>query len=388
MVLGGAMSRLYKAREFADLAGVTVRALHHYDRIGLLIPQRSSSGYRLYSLAHMERLEQITALKFLGIPLREIKTLLESSPLTLAESLHLQRRALEEKRDLIVRAIQAIEAAEKLVQSGQATDATVLRRIIEAIESQPEENFMRRYYTEEAWVRRSQLRQEIPPETVERHRDAWRQLFLKVELALDLDPAGEAAQLLAKQWVLLAEVVTAGDFEVKAGAIKAWKDHRNWPLAEQDALVARWGLDASSDRDASMQRVEKVTKFIGQAIGRKYYRALEATRLGLIDKSSADSSKRWVELFRDVEASLAEDPAGEKAQALAGRWTELKPDTESQARRTVPRPDDFKEVLRQKWPSDISVAVVSQVARLYRIEQVASFLARALACGEEKRNSA
>jgi hypothetical protein len=309
--------------------------------------------------------------------------------LTLADSLHLQRRAPAEKRDIIGRAIQAIETAEELVRSDQATDASVLRRIIEVIEMQPEENFMRKYYTEEAWVRRSQLREEIPSETLERHRDAWRQLFLKVESALDLDPAGETAQLLAKQWVLLAEVISGGDSGMKAGAIKAWKDHRNWPLAEQDALFARWGLDASSDRDASMQRVEKVAKFIGQAIGRKYYGALEATRLGLIDKSSADrSSERWVELFRDVEAALAEDPAGEKAQTLAGRWTELKQDTESEARSTVPRPDDFREVLRQKRPSDVSVAVVSQVARLYSIEQVANFLAKALACGEDKRNSA
>ena len=237
--------------------------------------------------------------------------------------------------------------------------------------------------------RRSQIRQEIPSETLERHRDAWRQLFLKVESALDLDPAGETAQLLAKQWVLLAEVISGGDSGMKAGAIKAWKDHQNWPLAEQDALFARWGIDGSSDRDASMQRVEKVAKFIGQAMGRKYYEALAATRLGFVDESSTGrSSERWLELFRDVEAALAEDPAGEKAQKLAGRWTELKQDTESEARSTVPRPDDFKEVLRQKRPSDVSVAVVSQVARLYRIEQVANFLAEALACAEEKRNSA
>jgi MerR family transcriptional regulator, thiopeptide resistance regulator len=224
------MNSLYKAREFADLAGVTVRALHHYDRIGLLKPQRSSSGYRLYSLAHLERLEQITALKFLGIPLKEIKTLLESSPLTLAESLHLQRRALAEKRDLVGRAIQAIEAAEKLARSGQATDATVLRRIIEVIEMQPEENFMRRYYTEEAWVRRSQVIHETPSETLEHHRDAWRQLFLHVESALDLDPAGETAQLLAKQWVLLAEVMSGGDSELlRWQKIPPARKLRRWP---------------------------------------------------------------------------------------------------------------------------------------------------------------
>ena len=43
-------SRLYQAREFAELAGVTVRTLHHYDRLGLLKPSyRSDAGYRLHS---------------------------------------------------------------------------------------------------------------------------------------------------------------------------------------------------------------------------------------------------------------------------------------------------------------------------------------------------
>lgn len=205
---------------------------------------------------------------------------------------------------------------------------------------------------------------------------------MSVESALDLDPAGERAQLLAREWVLLAEAVTGGDTEMKAGAIKAWKDHRNWPLDAQDALLVRYGLTAGSNRDVSMQRVEKVAKFIGQAIGRKYYGAL-----GAINKSSPNhSSERWVELFRDVEASLAEDPAGQKAQTLAGRWTELKRDTQAEARRTA-EADGFQAALQQKWPSDASVAVVNQVARLYRIEQVSGFLARALACGEGKREA-
>jgi DNA-binding transcriptional MerR regulator len=381
----GVMSSLYKAREFAGLAGVTVRALHHYDRIGLLKPLRSSSGYRLYSLPDLERLEQITALKFLGIPLGEIKTLLESSPLTLGESLDLQRRALIEKRDIVTRAIHAIEAAEKLVRSGKVTDASVLRKIIEGIEMQPEENFIRKYYTEEAWARRSQIMAEIPPETRERRTEAWRQLFLKVESALDLDPASEDAQILTRQWVLLVEAGTGGDSGIKAAAIKAWKDHQNWPLDARDALLVRFGLSAGSDREESMQRVEKVGKFIGRAIGRKYYGALEVTRRALIDKSSSDRSfEGWVDLFRDVEASLAEDPAGEKAQALAVRWTVLKGDTEGH--RAAPRPEDFQAVLGPKSPLDASVAVINQVARLYRIEQVSSFLAKALTCGEDKRN--
>jgi MerR family transcriptional regulator, thiopeptide resistance regulator len=380
----GWMSGLYKAREFAVLAGVTVRALHHYDRIGLLKPQRSSSGYRLYSLADLGRLEQIIALKFLGIPLREIKTLLASSPLTLGESLDLQRRALTEKRDLVARAIRAISAAEQLVRSGQVTDASVLRKIIEVIEMKPEENFMRKYYTEEAWALRGQIMEEIPPETQERHREAWRQLFVKIESALDLDPAGEAVQFLAKEWVLLAEMVSRGDSGLKAGSIKAWQDHRNWPMDAQDALLARYGLNAGSDRDASMQRLEKVTRFIGQAIGRKYdmYNMTLGER---VQSSPIDrSSERWVELFRDTEASLAEDPCSEKAHALAVRWAELKRDSEVEAHKTAPQPDDFREALWQKPPLDGPVAVVNKVARLYRIEQVSSFLAKASACSGNK----
>jgi DNA-binding transcriptional MerR regulator len=152
------MATSYRIGEFAELAGVTARALYHYDRIGLLKPQRDTSGDRLYCLADLERLVQIAALKFLGIPLREIKLLLKHGPLTLTDSLHMQREALTDKRRLIDRAIVAIEAAEKVIQSEQTTDTSILRRIIEVIDMQPQENSMRKYYTEKAWTQARQPR--------------------------------------------------------------------------------------------------------------------------------------------------------------------------------------------------------------------------------------
>ena len=383
------MSRLYKVREFADLAGVTVRALHHYDRIALLKPERGPSGYRLYSLTDLERLVQITALKFLGIPLHEIKVLLGASPLNLSESLRFQLRALTEKRDLIARAIQAIEEAEKLIRSDQAADASALRKIIEVIEMQPESNFMRKYYTDEAWDKKTQLKARCPPETRESYKRAWRELFLEVEAMLDQDPAGETAQSLARRWVLLAEAITEGDAGIKAGGIKAWKDHQNWPPAEMDVRLAFYGLDVSGNRDASIHRLERVAGFIGQAIGRKYLQALQAEQgLALTTNPPADrSSEQWAQLFRDVESSLAENPASERAQALGARWKELKRNIEVEAPGTAPRLDEFRKVLYEKRPSDAS-AVVSHVARLYRIEQVSNFLMRALAHSEGDSNSA
>ena len=138
-----------------------------------------------------------------------------------------------------------------------------------------------------------------------------------------------------------------------------------------------------------MMRVEKVGKFIGQAIGWKYYGSLSAIRLALINKPPQEERSRlWVELFRDVESALGENPASDRAQALAARWTELKRDKEPGADKSAPRLDGFEYVLRQKWPWDASVVVVSQVARLYRIEQVSTFLEKALAHSRDKRDSA
>lgn len=265
------MNKLYKAKEFAVLAGVTVRTLHHYDRVGVLKPRRGDSGYRLYSLADLEKLEQITALKFLGLPLREIKALLSASPLTLVESLNAQLGALIEKRGQINRAIHAIEAAEKLVRPDRPTDAPVLRKIIEVIEmQQPQEDFMRKYYTEEAWAKRNQIRSQASAETKLELRQSWAKLFLEVEAALDLDTESDAVQGLAKRWVHLSRTFSEGDPQIKAGSIEAWKDHRNWPLAQQDAMLASLGLDPQADRSAAMARMEKVVGFIGQAMVRRY----------------------------------------------------------------------------------------------------------------------
>jgi MerR family transcriptional regulator, thiopeptide resistance regulator len=271
------MNSSYRIGEFAKLAGVTVRALHHYDRIGLLKPQRGSSRSRLYRLEDLERLEQIAALTFLGILLQEIKLLLKHRPLTLVDSLHVQREALAEKRRLIDRAVVAIEAAEKVIRSGQTTDASILRKIIEVIDMQPQENSMRRYYTDQAWLDKERIARETPLEVRQKNIKAMRQLFAEIEAAIDLDPSSESAQALTKRWLQLAEFAHGGNEAVRAGNIEAWKDHQNWPRDDQDKLLASFGLDPH-DRTASMGRFESVTKFIGRAIGHKMRSNLPSLR--------------------------------------------------------------------------------------------------------------
>src|ERR1700677_4135341 len=62
----------------AELAGVTVRTLHHYDEIGLVQPSaRSVAGYRAYSAGDVERLREVLAYRRLGFGLREIADLVD-----------------------------------------------------------------------------------------------------------------------------------------------------------------------------------------------------------------------------------------------------------------------------------------------------------------------
>src|ERR1039458_10439771 len=78
----------------------------------LLRPKRTHNGYRAYGEQDLVRLEQIVALKFVGLPLRRIKALLDRDGLELSGALHMQRRVLEAKRGLLDQAIEAIRQAE------------------------------------------------------------------------------------------------------------------------------------------------------------------------------------------------------------------------------------------------------------------------------------
>ena len=232
--------RGYRVTEFAGLAGVTVRALHHYDRLAVLRPRRTESGYRLYSARDLERLEQIVALKFLGLPLKEIKTLLDREARRLPEVLRAQRLALEEKRRSLDQAIQAIQDAEQAIESGKPAEVEVLAKIIEVIEMQEKTEFMNKYYSEEAQAKLAEKRKEWNPELQAEATRAWSELFRDVEAALDEDPASEKAQALVARWRKLVEGFTGGDPEVSRGLGKAWADRANWPgsMKEQSAPFA------------------------------------------------------------------------------------------------------------------------------------------------------
>jgi DNA-binding transcriptional MerR regulator len=94
----------------ARMAGVSVRTLHHYDRIGLLQPSgRSPAGYRLYVERDLLRLQQILFYRELEVPLRRIREILDQPSFDGVAALARHRALLEERGRRTARLIETID---------------------------------------------------------------------------------------------------------------------------------------------------------------------------------------------------------------------------------------------------------------------------------------
>jgi DNA-binding transcriptional MerR regulator len=82
----------------ADLLGLTVRTLHHWDEIGLASPsRRTPAGYRLYTWDDLERLSRVVAYREAGLSLEAIREVLDDATAEIGDTLREQRAQLAER---------------------------------------------------------------------------------------------------------------------------------------------------------------------------------------------------------------------------------------------------------------------------------------------------
>jgi DNA-binding transcriptional MerR regulator len=99
----------------ARLSGLTIKALRHYDEIGLLEPARvdASSGYRYYALEQLREADAISRLRALDVPLDECKAILGESDVDAVRALLAAHRSRLERRDAELR--RSIDALAELI---------------------------------------------------------------------------------------------------------------------------------------------------------------------------------------------------------------------------------------------------------------------------------
>jgi len=225
------VDRTYLAHEFAKRAGVTIRALHHYDRMGLLKPSgRTPAGYRVYSDRDFARLEQIVALKFIGFPLHQIRDILRRKDADLRAALEQQHRILAEKREHLERAMTAIERAEQVVAAGGEPDWEPFRKVIEVIQMQTRKDWMKNYYTEEQLAN---LRRRWSPEIEAASERGWAELVRDTEAAISQgeQPSGKIGLKLAERRQALLAMFTGGDPGIEQSLKNLYADEANWPAS-------------------------------------------------------------------------------------------------------------------------------------------------------------
>lgn len=128
-------SRTYQVKELAALARVSVRTLHHYDEIGLLVPsRRSAAGYRLYSDADVLRLQQILIGRELGLALEQIRRSLDDPHFdqrrALTEQLAELRRSAAQTADMI----RSVERALELLDAKPEGDTMDMKQLFDGFD--------------------------------------------------------------------------------------------------------------------------------------------------------------------------------------------------------------------------------------------------------------
>jgi DNA-binding transcriptional MerR regulator len=214
------VNRPNRIHEFARHTGVTIKTLHHYDRLGLLTPRRTDAGYRVYSPADRERLSHIVALKSLGLPLQRIKALLDQKA-PLSEALERQRRVLEDKRRRLDRALRVISDVEQTVRDAPSSIAFALNALVETIELHERRDEMTRDFEHAANPRRA-------PDRVCESRLA---LFRVLEAASVEEPLSDRARELVVRWQSMLDEEIGGDGADRAALERFFASRQRWPTA-------------------------------------------------------------------------------------------------------------------------------------------------------------
>jgi DNA-binding transcriptional MerR regulator len=196
----------WKIGELAAAAGLTVRALHYFDEIGLLSPsERSAAGHRRYCGADVRRLYRILALRELGMPLAKVAQVLDgqAEDLELVVSEHLAHvdRRLVLNRQLKQRLTLLLKAARTSRKSSIDQLIAVMEAMMEASSFSPDQ--MSRIKD------RHQSGDDGLADWQQRVADLAAQV--RTHIADGTDPAAPAAQNTAAAWSDFMDLLTDGD---------------------------------------------------------------------------------------------------------------------------------------------------------------------------------
>lgn len=288
--------------ELARRTGLTVRALRHYDDIGLLKPSaRSDGGYRLYGRDDVARLYRIQALRRLDVSLAEIGAILADGGADLENLVRQQMSALERE----IRQATALHAhlAELQKQLCASTQPSVDEWLVslESMVAGP------KYFSDEE-IRKLKTRAQAAPDAARAEKAALTS-SLNALMRDGASPEDPQAVAMARRWIDMLLREADGD---EATLMKLYEMHRHEP-----ALYALTGIGPAAMRFISH----------AMAYGRLdlYARHCSSAEMALLRGHYAAQVESWPPLIAEVRQHMRAGTAVDSAElrALADRWQAL-----------------------------------------------------------------
>lgn len=230
--------------QLARKTGVTVRALHHYEAIGLLRPAgRSPAGYRLYGRDQMERLAAIQVLRQMGMALADIEVALRQPSSSLDHLLQCHMHSLQTELGQRRRQLQQLQSIITAIRGRKAT-IDELSGLMEALK------MFDKYYSSEQQEQLAQHREQMGDERITHGQQQWAELFAALRKAMvnGIAPEAEEVQVLIGAAKDLLAQFTAGDTGIRESMAEMYRNEN--PVT----MMRGFGMDMDQELWAYYQR--------------------------------------------------------------------------------------------------------------------------------------
>ncbi|WP_342044940.1 MerR family transcriptional regulator [Bacillus sp. OTU530] len=212
--------KTWKVGELAKQTGLTVRMLHHYDKISLFSPsQYSDTGHRLYTESDIVRLQQIMSLKQLGFALEEIKEIMENRNFNPVEIIKVQLDDVKKRIRLQELLCSRLEKIYELLNSQQEVTPEQFINLIEVINMNKD-----KYFTQE---QQEKMFEQFGLEERKQYVSEWAKITAKIRVEYEKGTPPENLDVtqLAKQWNAFVNKLTFADPEISKAAERYYREN-------------------------------------------------------------------------------------------------------------------------------------------------------------------
>lgn len=229
------MKEYWKVGELATLTGLTIRTLRYYDQIELFSPsQYTESGHRLYTKSDLSTLQQILALKQIGLSLDDIKTVIANKEKGFATNI-IETQITRIKRDIQVQQnlLNELESALKTIRSKKTMSVEEVTKLLGAMKM-----YQEKYFTKNQLDMMKNYYEQYDEDTLKEVEKEFNMILKKIQFEKENGtlPNSSKVQALAKKWGDIVYSFIGDDHDLRK---RTEKFH-----AENPDNDLRFGMDA------------------------------------------------------------------------------------------------------------------------------------------------